>query len=453
MKAVDFFDPSDYQIIIEISRTTIWTFYEVENTQSHYLYNMIEVELDFKNKSTLKEYNEICFERFREIIHPNLPNLVGYSDKNLSGQNHPCYLLEYQQVQSLRDIISKNTILNNMGAKYYILFQIAHCMDYIHKKGVVHKRLCIDSIVVDHNFDIFIIDYFLPRHEIENTKDFGACIKYMSKDMLKGEKIYHNVDVFSFGLIMFAIIFNQEPYQEFKNDQQILAAISGGYVPKIPKDIEIKNRIKATMSMCINSPEGSGFEKIVFNFRNYFPLGKLVCIEQGIKYLVFDESVLNIHNDNIICQPQKICSTPIGDITVRVGEKCDVEQFINIISLYYDINERLQLEVGDHIIKSKKLDLQGIDKFYMNINHSPDEDDEDSIYIRLKSLTGISEPMKVKGTDTIFDLKMRFQDLTGAPIDLMRLVFAGNTLEDEKEVQSYNIDDGYAIHVVFRLLG
>lgn len=450
---VDNFDPNDYEFTREVTKTTIWSFYEVEHKHSKKLFNIFEVLLDFPNEGSKYRHNCECLKRLQKIIHPNLPYFVAYSDKNLSGQNYPCYLMEHNDVQSLYDVISNDLILSDKSAQYYIIYQISHCLRYLHSKYILHNRLSINSIVIDNNFDIYIIDFFVPRCDLENQKDLGLCARYVMPNLINDKKHPYSSDIFSFGLLMFAILYNKEPYEEFESIQKISSAISQMIRPKFPPKMEIVNRIKSIMNSCINQSWQINFEVIMEKFQNYFPLGSLICNEQGIKYMVFDELNSIGHNNYIICQPQKICSTPKGDIAIRVSDKCNANDIIRIISLYYDINENLHIQVGDNIIKYGKVNLHDVNKFCLIVNNSDDSDDDGCFNIMMKASAGKKFNIKVRITDTVYDLKCKYLDLTGEPVELARLIFCGKQLEDEKTLISYGIQEDCAINHVTRMLG
>eukprot|EP01084_Bolivina_argentea_P190920 327971_1 len=74
------------------------------------------------------------------------------------------------------------------------------------------------------------------------------------------------------------------------------------------------------------------------------------------------------------------------------------------------------------------------------------------IEIFIKTLTGKTLTMKyLLPTDTINNLKKRIADIEGIPPEQQKIIFAGQHLDDDVTLESYNIGYQYTLHLTLHL--
>ena len=68
-------------------------------------------------------------------------------------------------------------------------------------------------------------------------------------------------------------------------------------------------------------------------------------------------------------------------------------------------------------------------------------------------LTGKIVTLATSSNDTVRDIKDKIQGKEGIPPNQQKLIFAGNQLKDDVELQAYGIREESTIHLVLQLRG
>ena len=73
--------------------------------------------------------------------------------------------------------------------------------------------------------------------------------------------------------------------------------------------------------------------------------------------------------------------------------------------------------------------------------------------IFVKDLDGRTFTLDVSPNDTVLDVKLMYEEMTGSEPEERRLIFAGKHLEYYRTLADYDIWEGSTLHFVLRLRG
>jgi len=81
-------------------------------------------------------------------------------------------------------------------------------MGYMQGKGVVHRDLKLENILVDDNMNLKVADFgFATYKKINKLSSYRGTMTYMAPEIKEG-KVYDGkqIDMFSTGVILFIIV-------------------------------------------------------------------------------------------------------------------------------------------------------------------------------------------------------------------------------------------------------
>lgn len=141
------------------------------------------------------------------LDHKNLIKFRGVNSKN----NY--IIMEWCPYGNLQNLIHSgrqipSDILADFGS------QIAHGMNYLHSKNIIHCDLKPSNILLTNNNVLKISDFETHQLAREPCRtDIYGTLPYMAPEMIRGEAYSFPVDVWSYGVVLWEILTGHEPYE------------------------------------------------------------------------------------------------------------------------------------------------------------------------------------------------------------------------------------------------
>jgi len=125
----------------------------------------------------------------KQLTHPNIVRL----HKMEESERHYGIVLEYASGGELFDYILNHRYLKDNAARR-LFAQLVSGVGYLHKKGIVHRDLKLENLLLDRNRNIIITDFgfantFDPNEELTEDEELNLTdrefVKRMGLDKVK----------------------------------------------------------------------------------------------------------------------------------------------------------------------------------------------------------------------------------------------------------------------------
>lgn len=164
---------------------------------------------------------EICAAQ--KLSHRNIPKFY----EVIESHEDIFLVMEYLSGGSLLDYTNKHGHLHELAA-CEIFAQLIDCLHYLHNIAkVVHRDIKLENIVFDSAMIPKLIDFGFAR-EVQDPasilETMCGSISYMAPEILKEKKYQMGADIWSLGVVLFAIVSGRLPFSD-KNQPELMKAI------------------------------------------------------------------------------------------------------------------------------------------------------------------------------------------------------------------------------------
>jgi serine/threonine-protein kinase len=175
------------------------------------------------------------------LNHPNICTIYGVDesdqpDKTGLAGGKMFIAMEYIEGGTLREKLPYAKIDDAVT----IAAQIGEALQEAHSKGIVHRDIKADNIMLTSKGQAKVMDFGLAKLKgslkLTRTSSTVGTLGYMAPEQIQGGEIDHRSDIFSFGVLLFEMLTGRLP---FRGEHE--AAIVYSIVNEEPESVQ-KNR-------------------------------------------------------------------------------------------------------------------------------------------------------------------------------------------------------------------
>ncbi|MDR2909642.1 MAG: Stk1 family PASTA domain-containing Ser/Thr kinase, partial [Oscillospiraceae bacterium] len=143
------------------------------------------------------------------------PNIVRVFDVSFTNRVHSI-VMEYIDGITLKDYIERKGALSWKEAVHFTL-QILRALQHAHEKGIVHRDIKPQNIMLLHNGTIKVTDFGIARFarsEVRTVTDRAiGSVHYISPEQAMGENTDEKSDIYSVGVMLFEMLTGRLPFE------------------------------------------------------------------------------------------------------------------------------------------------------------------------------------------------------------------------------------------------
>ena len=273
-------------------------------------------------------------------------NIVKVYDVSF-GDRLQYIVMEYIEGITLKEYIEKRGVIDWNEALFFII-QILRALQHAHDKGVVHRDVKPQNIMLLENGTIKVADFGIARfsHSESRTvteKAIGS-VHYISPEQAKGELTDEKADIYSTGIMLYEMLTGKLPFDadnavsvalmQVNNEAELPRTINS----RIPVGFEqitmkamqksTRERYQSAAEMLMDLEELKRNPNIKFDYQTYYenldatrPIGK---IQEKTRAIPVVKSTTDELKEPVV----KVA--PTSDVKKRIGELSNIEDEIPV---------------------------------------------------------------------------------------------------------------------------
>lgn len=168
------------------------------------------------------------------LSHPNIVKVFNVS----YGDRLQYIVMEYVEGITLKEYIEQQ---GKLGIKETVHFtmQILRALQHAHDKGIVHRDIKPQNIMLLSNGNIKVTDFGIARFSYSDTKTMTdsaiGSVHYISPEQARGDTTDDRADIYSVGVVMYEMLTGQLPFQSDNSVSVALMQLQND--PKRPREI------------------------------------------------------------------------------------------------------------------------------------------------------------------------------------------------------------------------
>jgi len=201
---------SHYRILEKLGEGGMGVVYKAEDTK---LDRMVALKFLLKHLTSDPMEKERFVHEARAASALNHPNITTIHEID-ELEDQMFIAMEYCEGETLKTMIEKEPL--SVKKALDMAIQVCEGLAAAHEKGIVHRDIKSDNIMLTPRGQVKIMDFGLAKIKgaVKLTRDGSTIgtLAYMSPEQVQGEEVDQRSDIFSLGVVLYELLTGRLPF-------------------------------------------------------------------------------------------------------------------------------------------------------------------------------------------------------------------------------------------------
>jgi predicted Ser/Thr protein kinase len=205
-----------YEVLSELGRGAMGVVYKARDPQIDRLVAVKTVSLRGQSDDAEKEFRLRFLNEAQaagRLHHPGIVAVFDVGEDTETGD--PYIVLEYVAGESLNRVLARERKIT-LPKALQLAEEIARALDYAHEQGVTHRDIKPGNVMITEDGHAKVADFGIAKLNLAHFTLPGRLLgtpAYMAPEQLAGEVADGRSDLFSLGVILYAMVTGHSPFQ------------------------------------------------------------------------------------------------------------------------------------------------------------------------------------------------------------------------------------------------
>ena len=205
-----------YEVVAQLGRGAMGVVYKARDPQIDRMVAVKTVSLAGQEPDEEKEFRLRFMHEAQAVGRLHHPGIVAIFDVGENAENHDPYIvMEFVSGEPLNRILKREKKLP-LAQALQLVEEVAEALDYAHAQGVIHRDIKPGNILVTPEGRAKIADFGIAKLNLAHFTLPGRVLgtpAYMAPEQLSGAGVDGRSDLFSLGVILYAMVTGHSPFQ------------------------------------------------------------------------------------------------------------------------------------------------------------------------------------------------------------------------------------------------